>query len=96
MSKRKHRGSDFRDFLKEEGILDEVEVIALKRALAIQLENYRQKAAVSKSEMATRMKTSRAALNRLLDESNTSLTFNTLSKAAHALGRKLKVELVEV
>ncbi len=94
MSKRSHRGSDFRDFLKDEGILGEVEARALKQALSLQLDGLLKKQAITKTQMAARMKTSRAAVDRLLDASNSSVTLNTLGKAARALGRKVKIELV--
>jgi hypothetical protein len=94
MSKKNHRGSDFRDFLKEEGILGEVETRALKQAMSLQLSSLLEKKSLTKAEMAARMKTSRAAVDRLLDASNTSVTLNTLGKAARALGRKVKIELV--
>ena len=95
MKKRTHRGSDFREFLEEEGILEEVEARALKRSIALELEALRQAQAISKSALAARMKTSRAAVDRLLDASNPSVTLLTLEKAAKALRRKLKIELVE-
>ena len=86
MSKKNiHRGGDFRDFLKEEGILGEVESRALKQAVSLQLENLLKKQALTKTQMAVRMKTSRAAVDRLLDASNSSVTLNTLGKAARAL-----------
>ena len=66
MSSRTHRGSDLRDFLKEEGLLEEVETRALKRAIALQLEQLRKEQSLSKSTLALRMKTSRAAVDRLL------------------------------
>ena len=94
MSKRTHRGSDFRDFLKEEGILGEVESRALKQALSLQLDHLLKERELTKTQMAARMKTSRAAVDRLLDASNSSVTLNTLGKAARALGRKVKIELV--
>jgi len=94
MNKRPHRGGDFRDFLQEDGILEVVEAHALKRAISLQLATLIQKKSLSKSDMAARMKTSRAAVDRLLDASNHSVTLNTLEKAARALGQKLKVELV--
>ena len=94
MSKRKHRGSDFRDFLKEQGILGEVEARALKQAMSLQISRLLEEKSVTKAEMAARMKTSRAAVDRLLDASNSSVTLNTLGKAARALGRKVKIELV--
>jgi antitoxin HicB len=96
MKKRTHRGSDFRDFLKEEGILEEVEELAMKKALALQLEKLIARNEMTKTEMAARMKTSRAVVDRLLDASNPSLTISTLGKAARALGRKVKIELVPV
>jgi predicted XRE-type DNA-binding protein len=94
MSKKIHRGGDLRDFLAEQGILGEVEARALKQALTLQLERLLNEQALTKTQMATRMKTSRAAVDRLLDPSNSSVTLNTLGKAAQVLGRKLKIELV--
>ena len=94
MSKRKHRGGNFRDFLNEEGILGEVEARALKRAMSLQIRRQLEEKSITKAEMAVRMKTSRAAVARLLDASNSSVTLNTLGKAARALGRKVKIELV--
>ena len=94
MNKNKYRGSNFDDFLKAEGILEEVELKASKRAVALQLEKLMQSQHLSKSAMAGRMHTSRAALDRLLDASNPSVTLVTLDKAARVLGRKLKIELV--
>jgi DNA-binding Xre family transcriptional regulator len=94
MKANKHRGTDFREFLREEGILEEVELRALKQALALKFRKAMEEKTLSKTELAAKMKTSRAALDRLLDASNTSVTLGTLDKAAHALGRKLKIELV--
>lgn len=93
-SKKNHRGGDFRDFLNEEGILPEVETRALKQAMSLQFNRLLEKQSVTKAEMAARMKTSRAAVDRLLDAGNTSVTLTTLGKAASALGRKVKIELV--
>ena len=94
MNKNKHRGSDLRDFLGDEGVLEEVEARAVKRALALRLAALAEAQSVTKSEMAVRMKTSRAAVDRLLDADNPSVTLTTLGKAARALGRKVKIELV--
>ena len=94
MNKNKHRGSSFDDFLQEEGILEEVELKAAKRAVALQLEKLMESQRLSKKAMAERMHTSRAALDRLLDASNPSVTLSTLDKAARVLGRKVKIELV--
>jgi len=94
MSKKTHRGSDLRDFLNERGILGEVEVRALKQAMSLQISRLLEEESLTKAEMAARMKTSRAAVDRLLDASNSSVTLNTLGKAARALGRKVKIEFV--
>jgi antitoxin HicB len=93
MSKKNHRGGDFRDFLKEQGILGEVEARALKQAVSLQLDRLLKEQELTKTQMAARMKTSRAAVDRLLDGSNSSVTLNTLGKAARALGRKVKIVL---
>ena len=94
MSKKIHRSSDFRDFLNEQGLLGEVEARALKQSLSLQLDRLLKEKELTKTQMATRMKTSRAAVDRLLDASNSPVTLNTLGKAARALGRKVKIELV--
>jgi len=92
--KNRHAGSDFDDFLKGEGIFEEVEARALKRAFALGVQDLMAKQRLTKAEMASRMTTSRAAVNRLLDGNNTSVTLGTLNRAAKALGRKVRIELV--
>ena len=87
-------GSDFRDFLAEEGLLPEVEILALKRMVALQLQQILDQEQVTKTQLAKRMKTSRASLDRLLDPKNPSLTVAGLGKAAAALGRKVEVRFV--
>ena len=94
MSRNKHIGSSFDDFLAEQGLLEATNAIAAKRVIAWQLAEAMKLAGITKTEMADRMHTSRAALNRVLDENDTGLTLDTLSKAAAALGRRVKVELV--
>lgn len=89
-----HDGSNLDDFLHEEGIFEEVEAAALKRALALKVADLMQKQQVPKTAMAKQMHTSRAALDRLLDPANTSVTLATLTRAAKALGRKIKIDLV--
>ena len=96
MTKKTHRGGDLRDFLKEEGLLADVETRALKRAIALQIGRLLKEKSLTKAEMAVRMKTSRAAVDRLLDASHSSLTLNTLGKAARVLGRKVKIDLIPV
>lgn len=89
----KHKGSNFEDFLEEEGLLAEAEAIAAKRILAYQFELAMKKKHLSKVTMAKRMQTSRSALNRLLDPENSSVTLQTLERAAIVLGKKLKISL---
>lgn len=91
----KHIGSDFEDFLAEEGLLDDANAIAIKRVLAWQIQNEMKNQHINKTNMAKRMQTSRSSLDRLLDEHDTSLTLSTLTSAAQALGKKVKIELVE-
>jgi hypothetical protein len=90
----KHVGSSLNDFLKEEGVLEESRAIAIKEALAWQVQQAMEKDNITKVEMARRMKTSRAALDRLLDPGNAAVTLQTLSRAANAMGRGLRIELV--
>ena len=90
----KHIGSSLEDFLKEEGALEETRAVALKETLAWQLQQAMEKDKISMVEMARRMNTSRAALDRLLDPCNASVTLQTLTRAARAIGRDLRIELV--
>ena len=87
-------GSNFDDFLKEEGLYEQTTAAALKKVLALQIEEGMKTQQLTKTAMAKRMHTSRAALNRLLDDSDTSLTLTTLASAASALGKSVKIELV--
>jgi DNA-binding Xre family transcriptional regulator len=93
-TKNPHDGSTLDDFLLEEGILEEVEAAAIKRAIALKIVDLMREKDVQKVSMAKQMRTSRAALDRLLDPENTSVTLATLTRAAHALGRKIKIDLV--
>jgi antitoxin HicB len=90
---KKHIGSNFDDFLREEKLLEAAETAAVKRVIAFQIEREMKRRKLTKTEMASRMKTSRAALERLLDPTNASVTLSTLERAATVLGKKLKVEL---
>jgi folylpolyglutamate synthase/dihydropteroate synthase len=91
--KNKHPGTDFDDFLKEQNMLSGAEALAAKRLLSFQIEKEMRKKGLTKVEMATRMKTSRTAVERLLDPANVSVTLNTLEKAALVLGKKLSISL---
>ena len=95
MTKRnKHIGSSLDEFLRDEGILEETRAIALKDAVAWQVQKAMEKEKITKVEMARRMHTSRAALDRLLTPGNASVTLQTLAQAARAIGRELRIELV--
>jgi len=91
-----HVGSDFDDFLADEGIRAEVETLALKKLVSLQLQEILESDHVSKSQLAIRMKTSRTSVNRMLDPVNPSLTVASLGKVAAALGRKLEFKFVRV
>jgi len=90
--KNPHVGTDFDDFLAQEGILADVESVAIKRVVAYQISRMIEQQNISKSEMARRMNTSRSSLDRLLDPDNDSVTLQTLERAAQALGKRLRVE----
>ena len=93
-TRNKHRGSSLEDFLKQEGLLEDVQAVAFKRALALKVNDLMKKKRMNKSAMAARMRTSRAAVHRLLDPNNTSVTLATLNRAARSLGCRVKIELV--
>lgn len=94
MKKKGRIGSSFDDFLEEDGIYEEVTARAIKRVIVRQLDTQMRRDRLTKSAMARRMRTSRAQLDRLLDPDNESVTLGTLTRAAHAVGRKLRMELV--
>lgn len=90
----KHIGSNFDDFLAEEGLLADVEAVALKRVIAFQLQQEMKRSGLTKTELASRMETSRSAVDRLLDPENHAVTLRTLERAAGVLGKRLRLELV--
>jgi len=94
MMRNKHKGRSFDAFLENEGLLVDAAAVAAKRVLAFQFETAMKKKHFSKVSMAKRMGTSRSALDRLLDPKNSSVTLQTLEKAATVLGKKIKISLV--
>ncbi len=86
-------GSDFDDFLVEHDILEQTETVAFKRVLAFKIAELMKAQKINKAEMARRMKTSRASLERLLDPENCSVTLITMDKAAKSVGARLRVTL---
>jgi len=87
-------GSTFDDFLRDEGTYEATQAVAIKRVLAWQIEKTMKKQRLTRAEMARRMDTSRSQLDRLLDPGRNSVTLETLTRAARAVGRQLKIELV--
>jgi antitoxin HicB len=90
----KHIGSNFDDFLEEEGLLAEVEANAIKRVISFQIAELMKKHNLSKAAMAKRMDTSRSAIDRLLDPQNESVTLQTLERAAIVLGKRLQIHFI--
>ena len=88
----KHTGSNFDDFLQEEGILEEVSAKVHKRLLAFQLADIMREANISKTQLADKLHTSRSQLDQLLDPDNTAITLESLERLAHAVGKQLRVE----
>ena len=90
----KHIGTDFSDFLKEDGIFEETNDIAIKRVIVYQLEQEMKAQNITKTRMAKMMNTSRAVVNRLLNPDNSSLTLSTLESATQVLGKRLNISIV--
>jgi hypothetical protein len=93
MPNKKHIGSDFEEFLRKDGIFEEVDARAIKRVIALQIQDEMKLKKIAKVEMARRMNSSRSEVDRLLDPTNPSVTLLTLEKAANAVGKKLTVQL---
>ncbi len=94
MKKKGRIGSSFDDYLKDDGLYEKATARAIKRVIARQLDALMRENHLTKSALARRMRTSRAQLDRLLDPDNESVTLATLTRAAHAVGRTLRMELV--
>jgi len=88
-----HTGSDFDQFLQEQGILEEVTARAHKRLLALQLSEAMEQSKITKTQLAERLQTSHSQVDHLLDPNNTSVTLELLEKLAHAVGKQLRIEL---
>jgi antitoxin HicB len=101
MKARKHRrvadhsGSSFDSFLEEEGIRDDVEAVAIKRVLAWQFSKAMRAQQKTKRAMARQLRTSRSQLDRLLDPGNVSVTLDTITRAARALGKRLIIRVAD-
>ena len=95
MSKKRNPriGSSLDDFLKDEGVLEELQVQAIKETVAWQLEEAMKKKHVSKAGLAKMLRTSRTQVNRLLDPAS-DVTLSSLQRAAKLVGREVRLELV--
>jgi DNA-binding Xre family transcriptional regulator len=85
-------GSNFDDFLEQEGLLEEVSAQAHKRLLVLQLKDIMLESNLTKKSLAEKLNTSRSQLDRILDPENTSITIEVLERVAHAVGKKLRIE----
>lgn len=88
-----YTGSSFDDFLKDEGVYEEVTARAHKRLLALQLQDAMVEMKLTKTDLASRLQTSRSQLDRLLDPDNTAVTLDSLERLANAVGKQLVVGL---
>ncbi len=91
-----HSGSTFDSFLEEAGIREEVEAVAIKRVLAWQLEQAMQEQQKTKQALAKQLRTSRSQLDRLLDPRNVSVTLDTITRVARALGKRVIIRVADV
>jgi antitoxin HicB len=90
-----HSGSTLDSLLQDDGILEEVEAVAIKRVIAWQLAEIMRTKRISKKTMAARMHTSRSQLDRLLDPENAAVHLATITRAAKVVGKKIRIELVD-
>lgn len=95
MSKNLYVGSSLDDLLEEEGTLEEINLIAAKRVIAWQISKAMEEKKLNKAAMAKEMKTSRSSLDRLLDPNNSSVSLDTLERAARVVGKRISLELVD-
>ncbi len=88
-----HAGSNFDDFLKEEGIFEHCQEVGAKYAFVMQLQDEMEKQKLTKEEFAKRIGTSRSALDRLLDPTKPS-NIRSLMNAAAAIGKHLRISMI--
>lgn len=90
-----HSGSALDSLLEEDGILAEVEAVAVKRVIAWHLGEIMKAGRITKTAMAARLGTSRSQLDRLLDPQNATVQLDTITRAARVVGKKLRIEMVD-
>ena len=96
MTRNKRRGSTLDDFLSQEGVLEEFQARAIKEVVAWQLAEAMRERKLSKNQLAKQMHTSRTQVDRVLDPEAGNVTIETLQRAAALVGRRVRVELVEM
>ena len=89
----RHHGSSLDSFLKEEGVFEEAQTLAIKEVVVWQLTEAMKKQSLSKARLAVMLKTSRSQVDRLLDPTR-DVTLSTLQRAAALVGRKVQIELI--
>lgn len=89
-------GQTFDQFLQEDGIYEEVQIMALKKTISHQINILMHKKHLKKTEMAQRMGTSRSSLDRILNDESSNITLNTINKAALILGKRVDISLVDL
>ncbi len=95
MNKNPYVGSSLDDLLEEEGTLEEINLIAAKRVIAWQISKAMEEKKLNKAAMAKEMNTSRSSLDRLLDPNNSSVSLDTIERAARVVGKRIRFELVD-
>jgi antitoxin HicB len=90
-----HTGSTFDSFLEEEGLLEQSEAVAAKRVYAWQLQAAMGRRRMSKSTLAKRLRTSRSQVDRLLDPGHVGVSFGTMARAAYAVGKRVRFQMVD-
>jgi antitoxin HicB len=90
-----HSGSSLDSLLAEEGILEEIEAVAIKRVIAWQLRATMKERGITKKAMAAQMHTSRSQLDRLLDPENAAVHLETITRAAKVIGKKIRLQMVD-
>jgi antitoxin HicB len=87
----KHDGSTLDSLFEELGELEEVDAMAAKKILAIQVSRRMKELGLTTTTLAERMHTSRNQVHRILDERDAGITLKVLLRLAQALGMPLRL-----
>ncbi|HJR22092.1 MAG TPA: hypothetical protein VJ822_10755, partial [Dongiaceae bacterium] len=94
-AKRLRAGTAVDSLWQEMGLLEDVQELAIRKMIAIELAKAMKRDRLTKAELARKLDTSRPQLDRLLDPlSSGGLTIHTLAKAARVIGKRVEVKLV--